>query len=688
MSMRGEINDFLNAFSKFSEQKRKRHDSDVKEKYYNALIDKAAKAQDLAERKLKLQDSRARASLGLRAQSLNNTQDYRAARLKQIDRSIDQRAAGKGGSDLLAPVGDGQPANTVPNTGVPNTGSGWSPQTGPTQAWPGKQSAVDTGDEETNTAANDATGDNTPNAAVDTGDDQSTTDVAENKPDNEPEDDEDNDEDNDEESATKLASDEGDTEFLAEGGEVTDNPKQGAVDISDQSEQQSVTPMGNGSGTSTKDGFDMNEALNRWKTGETQNPVALGLKGIIQTYGLAGRGALPGEDRSLQDNQQRFHRGEGVALNDQELHAMDRTVDPANELNASARMVKKLDMGVNYWIAKGDPQKASKVAQALIMRAKLDAEKYGRYAVNELRQGNTAHALDFLKKAYDLVPDGQHLDASVTPDGKIAARVIDSATGEAHDLGQLDAPQVLRFATGVANGQEYMIRMAQIASGNIGRQVQKENTPPKENVPKLKDRTEAAGAIDTAMQPGEGGKPIVSLPAGHEDTVKDIARQVLGARNNIMPNDAVRIANGLVDPTKPNDMLQPQQDGSAVVKLGDGRTINVPRNAVLQIAAVRGALMKKKGEEDAKAKADADAAAERDKKRSAIKSEQGKRIVEDARKFSSDEGGGTTPADLGRGVADTVGRAVEGVKDWWRHRGERAVEQSRRAVDPDDLGRD
>jgi len=44
-------------------------------------------------------------------------------------------------------------------------------------------------------------------------------------------------------------------------------------------------------GNSSSDGFNAHEGIDRWKSGETANPVHMGLMGIIDTYGLAGRGS-------------------------------------------------------------------------------------------------------------------------------------------------------------------------------------------------------------------------------------------------------------------------------------------------------------------------------------------------------------------------------------------------------------
>ena|SRR5215831_13973555 len=143
---------------------------------------------------------------------------------------------------------------------------------------------------------------------------------------------------------------------------------------------------------------------------------------------------LPGEDRNIDMNRQRFHRGES-AMSDAQLHMAERAVDPAGELNDSAHRIKMLDYSVNYWLG-GSPQgivdlkKAREAATAIVMRGKLDAEKYGRYAVQAMKEGNPSIAIDKLTRAYDSVPDNQHLEAMVTQDGRITARAVNRDTGE------------------------------------------------------------------------------------------------------------------------------------------------------------------------------------------------------------------------------------------------------------------
>lgn len=617
----GAISGFLQGFQAMQNIRQKKKDSQVRENYYNSMIANAQARQALAEKNQAFREKQSQQSMGLRSQALNQSKT-------NADRNFEERQRHNKAMEgrNAVPDLDTTPANSLPDgpasrganpTGAPTAGT-MPRQTQPTQPWPGdRQSAVDTGGDVASNNDDDDTAQQT--ADADNGQLQQFATA------------DDNDDDSGDDGQPQLASadTDGDTQFLDDGGPVgavdaDDNGNIGAVRGDNDQPQQQVTPASNAPGTSSSDGFNMGDALTRWKNGDPdRNPVHLGLMGIIDSYGLAPQSALPDAVESGAHENFRMAKG---ALTDREDHDLDRAVDPAHELNQAARNIKRLDSGVNWYLG-GNPQgivderKARQYGAALLDRARLDTQKFGQYALQRLKSGDKAGTIDFLKRAYDEIPDGKSLDATIGQDGRIHAWTVDKTTGQREDLGAFDTPQVLRFVTGVANGQEFMRQMMAVGGGGRGQQ-QRPAAP--EKIPSIEQRQkdqaamqELTSAVDvdgSGVTPPPppldknappGAKPPVQFPKQYADNLVNVATGIANA-NNIMPRDAARIAAALADPNHSYDGIKPTQDGGATMTLDDGRQIKLPRNAVLEAAAVRGKMLGKRGEWEEQAERAAD----------------------------------------------------------------------------------
>jgi hypothetical protein len=337
------------------------------------------------------------------------------------------------------------------------------------------------------------------------------------------------------------------------------------------------------------------EILERWglraKKGEP-NPVAIGLDSMTKKYGLNapyqgvddGRGGHPGAYKMM--------RGE-EAMTDDELRAIDDKVDPNHKLAKSALSMARLDKLVNYWTDKGDMKKAATAAHALIVRGQLDSQKFGAAAAAAIQKGDMPAAVRFITRAYDNVPDGKRLEATVDQQGNVHGVTID-ADGERQDLGAFGPQQVFQLARGVASGTDYYNRMAAIATGHLGEKQQGQGKAPasmKPNDAKIVDN-----AVDTEYD---------DMKLGIEDktqnnTIKNVAKHIARA-GQATPNEAATAAAQMAIPNTMEFSSKPVQGGMRVT-FADGRRLVVPHDQFDQLAMIRTARMAKA--KDAKEKAD------------------------------------------------------------------------------------
>jgi hypothetical protein len=603
-----EIKDFLNASMAVRKSMREDSNSNARNNYYKALIANSQRTAGLQERRLKLAEQGQRAGLGLRSQSLRQSEQHhqdqlgiQKRRLDLYDKSIDAR---KKNLDPFSYPG-GNPADAGARTSAVDAGDGND-----------QVAAVDDDDEDT---VPEMTG-----AHVAANTDPYATDAE--------------------------SDDTGEVQHFAQGGAVEDAPAlddpittntkaaAGAIGDYTSSGDTADGASAKAGGIKAKSGFDLHEALNGWEGGKQQapaqegavpadegaasgkeapaqapqeksdNPVGLGLKSIMQSYGMGQqRTALPGTDPHAEEGLKKFHAGSSAA-SDQEIAGMNKAVDPNNELDDSAKTVARLDAGVNYWLAQGNKKNAAVLSQRLLEYGKQKTQALGQAAAEAAKRGDTKRATELLTKAYDYIPDGGQLKTQLGENGRLKASVLDQRSGVEVPLGDLGPQELYHYSLGVANGSVYMQHLVQIASGNIGTKGQKQGG---EATPRIGDRIKVADEMKTEASeqaPGADGAqaPKYALPKGQEDSVKDIASQMFAA-NNMNKQDALRIASGIVDPKQKDHKITLTRDG-AVFNSEDGRQIKIPRGAYLQAVAIRGKMLRDKSTADEATKKKADEA--------------------------------------------------------------------------------
>lgn len=170
--------------------------------------------------------------------------------------------------------------------------------------------------------------------------------------------------------------------------------------------------------------------------------------------------ALPQADPQAQDGARAFAMNVGAAR-PEEVQQVEKTVDPEYRMSRPERQIAMYKGMYDYWMDQGEPEKAQRAVFAMSMAAKDAARTYGVVATQALKRGDTKIAADAIAKAYDAVPDGQSI--------KVGDVKKDGVTFEMHDIngnitdkGKMAINEMMRVATGMIDGTEFLKQWGQI----------------------------------------------------------------------------------------------------------------------------------------------------------------------------------------------------------------------------------
>lgn len=149
------------------------------------------------------------------------------------------------------------------------------------------------------------------------------------------------------------------------------------------------------------------------------------------------------------------------AAKPEEMQTIAQTVDPQMQMNPAMRAIAMYKGMYNYWRDHGEPEKAQRAIFAMTMAAKEAAHIYGTVALAAAQRGDTKIAADALAKAYDQVPDGYSVKVTDTsPHG--ARFEMEDINGNITHKGQIALDEMIRVATGMADGSEWLKNMGAI----------------------------------------------------------------------------------------------------------------------------------------------------------------------------------------------------------------------------------
>ena len=208
--------------------------------------------------------------------------------------------------------------------------------------------------------------------------------------------------------------------------------------------------------------------------------VRTGIQGLSRIFGIdpTGQQGVPDEATAArqEDGIRRFASGEGAAT-DQEIQAIDATHgNDRIQADEGTKNLMRIDQVVNFWLQRGDKEKAEAAAASLLQAGAMQVRNAGTMAaaafenyqqtgdVNALR-----HASQAVEQAYSYIPDGANLKIDIDPKTRqIVATTVDK---DGKSQKQVVDPQAIPGLLKTAmDGSEYWSSTFQIGQPRLAEQ--------------------------------------------------------------------------------------------------------------------------------------------------------------------------------------------------------------------------
>ncbi|HLL28957.1 MAG TPA: hypothetical protein VKT73_15075 [Xanthobacteraceae bacterium] len=285
------------------------------------------------------------------------------------------------------------------------------------------------------------------------------------------------------------------------------------------------------------------------------------------------------------------------AVSPKELEAIKNNIDPDKKMSEGQRNMAALGGVWQYYMEKGDPQKAQKVSAEILQYYKVSAQRYAAYGAVAAQNGDLDQAAKAAMMAYANIPDGR--DLKVVVDGDKFAYQYTDENGKLIKKGVATPEEMAAQAMGVARDgfEKFILDAAGNRAGTSNKKGQDSG-----NV-NYTDRgridTQVSNAFDDAVNnlAPEGGTPP-KIPGRDKTAIKNSAFQIMAdPRNkNMNASQAVDASMRLMlpnpkSPDQPDFQVKPGQDG-ALVQFKDGARVFVPKDQFDQIMTMRNSRIK------------------------------------------------------------------------------------------------
>ena len=337
---------------------------------------------------------------------------------------------------------------------------------------------------------------------------------------------------------------------------------------------------------------------------------------------LGRRGGVPTADQQLMAKA--IASGHG-GFTPEEMQALGKKVDPDGKMSESTRNMTALGEMYQFWVNKGDPEKAQRVAFQMLQHYRQATTMYSSIAARAAESGNLDLMQKAAIKAYANVPDGKEMELMPDPDSPgHFIYSFTNADGKVVQQGIASPKEIAAGAMGLAKGgfDKALLTAAgqQEQQGAVGAGGGK--PPPPQSSGDLKAQGELVKAeLDKhreAWTKAQGGK-VEAGPAfdDAEDAANIVLKNALNSHSTITPRQAAQAGMALTmpgakDPEKLDYQIRDEEKddektGNSIVKFKNGVQIVAPTSQLQpfidkQSARVKAAtdeINKKMEEEDA-----------------------------------------------------------------------------------------
>jgi hypothetical protein len=189
--------------------------------------------------------------------------------------------------------------------------------------------------------------------------------------------------------------------------------------------------------------------------------TAQATKGVMDSLGeMLGitKTALPGTEAGY-DTQVKGLVSNAASPAD--VRAVDQTIDPQGTLNPAARAIARMNAGYEYYLQKGEPDKALKYAASMVLYARTHSMMAGRLAQAALKAGDVQGAAGVIVEAHNQLPDGKALKVDGA-DAQGASYSVFDADGQVTEKGKASLDQLMHLATGMRDGSVWLQQMGEL----------------------------------------------------------------------------------------------------------------------------------------------------------------------------------------------------------------------------------
>lgn len=143
----------------------------------------------------------------------------------------------------------------------------------------------------------------------------------------------------------------------------------------------------------------------------------------------------------------------------QEYEQAVKAIDPNNQIPAYMKSAAMLAEGYNYFMERGQPEKAVRFAKQILVTQKQMSQTLGNLALNAMEQGDVQSACKLFNDACNKFPSANEISVQPGQANSLIYTVKDA--GKVVDQGQMNTQQFWELATGVSNGSLFIKQIAQ-----------------------------------------------------------------------------------------------------------------------------------------------------------------------------------------------------------------------------------
>lgn len=178
--------------------------------------------------------------------------------------------------------------------------------------------------------------------------------------------------------------------------------------------------------------------------------IKLGMRGLNRIFGLTDTGGVPTPEgaQGVDSGIRRFAAGEGAATK-REIQAIDATMGVEDyDVDEGMKNLIRIDKTVQYYLQKGDKDKAEAVAASLLLYGAGYVKKSASAAAGAFEQyqktgdpQDLRNATMAMERAYSAIPDG--IDLKIDVDPKTRQLVATTLTHDGSQKKQVIDPQMV-----------------------------------------------------------------------------------------------------------------------------------------------------------------------------------------------------------------------------------------------------